>query len=156
MIPTLSVPGPQGQAGGAVPTWSLFGPGAEDNINDVLYMLNMPLGNAVGATNSNDAVAAASAANSGVVKAGPGRLYQVIYYNDNAALRYFQLFNTTTLPADTAVPLWSIGVATKGTLILPLGPFGKFFPIGICACHSTTYGTKTIGGADGDFHLEFK
>jgi hypothetical protein len=84
---------------------------------------------------------------SAVVKAKPGALYGWNLTNGNAAARWIQFFDSTTLPADTAVPLFSVALAIGGssniTLVTP-----RVFLKGIVVCNSSTATTKTIGTAD--------
>lgn len=90
----------------------------------------------------------AVAAASGVIKASAGKVFDLVVYNDNAAARYFQLFNLTAVPADGVAAAVAFGIPTKTTLVIPIGDFGHYFSTGICWCLSTTFGTKTIAGAD--------
>lgn len=90
----------------------------------------------------------AGLAASAVIAGGRAVLLRVSMLNTNAALRYLQLFDSATVPADTAVPVLSIPVAIGGFVQVDMGVYGKFFPSGIAACTSSTPGTKTIGAAD--------
>lgn len=88
---------------------------------------------------------------SSVVKASAGNAYVAHVFNNNAATRYFQVYNSTTVPADTAVPIFSIPVATGGYIRVVFGlesgaPY--HFSTGISWANSTTYATKTVGGSD--------
>lgn len=90
-----------------------------------------------------------------VVKAGPGRVYGVSYYNDNAATRYLQFFDATSAPADTAVPLITVPVAAGASTYINFGRYGRLFETGIYVCNSTTDVTKTLGSADGLFDVQY-
>jgi hypothetical protein len=88
---------------------------------------------------------------SSVVKASAGNAYVAHVYNNNAAVRYFQVYNSTTVPADTAVPIFSIPIAAGGYQRVVFGletgvPYN--FSTGISWANSTTYATKTVGGSD--------
>jgi len=104
----------------------------------------------VGPVSFNRGAALASA----VVKAGPGALYGWNVTNGNAAARWLQFFDATTLPADTSVPLFSIPLAIGGSsnisLIRP-----RVFLKGIIVCNSSTAATKTIGAADSLFDIQY-
>ena len=98
---------------------------------------------------------AAVAAASGVIKASAGKLFNLVVYNDNAAARYLQLFNVASVPADTTVPNVAFGIPTKTTLVIPLGSLGRYYSTGISWCLSTTFGTKTLAGADGSVLADY-
>lgn len=104
----------------------------------------VPEANSAWAATNYAAVAAAS----GVIKASAGKLYGVTLTNDNAALQYIQFFNSTTVPADTTVPLFTVIVQLKSTIQLDFSDMGKYFSTGIAWSNSSTFGTKTIGAAD--------
>jgi hypothetical protein len=96
----------------------------------------------------------------GVVgKAAPGNLVRVVYTNGNAAARYLQVHNTTSAPGDGAVPVYTLAAedgSNNRPIILELATCPSFFDTGIYVCHSTTAGTKTLGGADGNFTVSVK
>lgn len=92
--------------------------------------------------------AAFHAAASGVIKASAGKLYGVTLTNDNAAMQYVMFFNSTTVPADTTVPLFAVAVPLKATIQLDFSAMGKYFSTGISWSNSSTFATKTIGSAD--------
>ena len=89
-----------------------------------------------------------AAAASGVVKATPGTVYSVVVSNANAAARFIQFYNTTSVPADTAVPFLTIQVPAISSKEVELGPYGISFSTGICWATSTTQHTKTIAAAE--------
>lgn len=117
---------------------------------DELYEVTTTPWDQLGPFNFNPGAAAAS----GVVKAGPGAVFGWNLVNGNAAARWIQFFDSATLPADTAVPLFSIALAIGGssniTLIRP-----RVFLKGICVCNSSTAATKTIGAADSIFDIQY-
>lgn len=80
-----------------------------------------------------------------VVKASAGRLYGFQGYSTTAG--FLQLHNTTTLPADTAVPVEVIPVTAGDPFSVDFGVHGVQFSTGIVACFSTTGPTKTLGGS---------
>lgn len=90
-----------------------------------------------------------------VVKANKGVLYGLAAYNGNGAARFIQLFDSATLPADTAVPLFTFQVAAGATLPLTFPGIGIQFFAGLVVCNSSTGGAKTIGAADSLFQILF-
>jgi len=104
----------------------------------------------LGPLNFNLGAAAASA----IVKAGPGAVFGWNVTNGNAAARWLQFFDSATVPADTAVPLFSIPLAIGGSsnisLIRP-----RVFLKGIVVCNSSTAATKTLGAADSLFDIQY-
>lgn len=85
-----------------------------------------------------------------VVKAGPGTVYWLRAYNNNGAARFAQLFDAVAVPADATEADDSFAVAaTSNSGVIDFGTFGRRFATGISWCNSTTFRTKTIGGADG-------
>lgn len=104
----------------------------------------------LGPVSFNKGAALASA----IVKAGPGAVYGWNVSNGNAAARWLQFFDATSLPADTAVPLFSVALAIGGSsnvsLIRP-----RVFLKGIIVCNSSTATTKTIGAADSLFDIQY-
>lgn len=89
----------------------------------------------------------AAAEASSVTKASAGRLYGFVFSNANGATRYLQFFNSTTVPADTAVPFLVFTVATATTLKIEFQK-GIPFSTGIAWCNSSTQHTKTVGSTD--------
>lgn len=86
-----------------------------------------------------------------VVKATPGTLYWLEFYNTAGSVRYLQLHNAAALPSDGAVPLLSIPVAaTTGTLTRLFIP-GIWCSTGIVLASSSTQATLTVSSADGFF-----
>ncbi len=104
----------------------------------------------VGPVSFNTGAAAASA----IVKAKAGAVYGWNVTNGNAAARWLQFFDSATVPADTAVPLFSIPLIIGGSsnisLVRP-----RVFQKGIVVCNSSTATTKTIGAADSLFDIQF-
>ena len=86
-----------------------------------------------------------------IVKDAKGWLIAVVFVNTNAAARFLQVFDSATLPADTAVPLISISVAAGATYVLSFPGFAAPMQNGIVLCNSSTAATKTIGAADSLF-----
>jgi hypothetical protein len=91
------------------------------------------------------------AAASKVVKNSAGRVFSLHCVNLNAAIRYFQLFDSATAPSGGATPLEAWPVALSGGLltldVTALGSLGVGFATGITWGFSTTALTYTAGSA---------
>ena len=96
-----------------------------------------------------------SAESSHLVSAGEGRLYGFTVSSSKASGQFIQVFDAGTLPADGAVPLLSIDIATVTAKGVDFGPMGRWFYRGIILCNSTTQLTKTIGAADCLFDAQY-
>lgn len=96
----------------------------------------------------------AIAATSKVVKATAGTVFGALFTNGSAAGQYIQAHDSATLPADTAVPLFSIYIPAGQSFALNY-PNGRAFATGIVFCNSSTNATKTIGSADCNFDVQF-
>ena len=83
------------------------------------------------------------------------RVYGFTVYSSKASAQWVLMFDATTLPADTAVPLMAFNVPSATTLSVYFGPMGRLFRRGIILSNSTTDTTKTIGAADCFFDVEF-
>lgn len=83
-----------------------------------------------------------------VLKATPGTLFGVMGYNSKTSPQFIQLFDSTTVPADTAVPKLVIKVPASDNFSIDFGIYGLQFPTGIAISNSSTAPTKTIGAAD--------
>ncbi len=125
----------------------------EDQTNNLLQTVNKPL--AVN-TYTPDADTSTAAEASSITKASAGVLYGGTFSNGNAATRYWQFFNSTTLPADATVPVITIEVPAGKTAAVDFSQMGRFFSTGIVWCNSSTQNTKTIGAADSLAWIDFK
>jgi len=80
------------------------------------------------------------------VKASAGTLYGFQGYSTTS--QFLQLHNTTTLPADAAVPVVTIPIEAGKPFSVDFGAYGRDFSTGITVSTSTTGPTKTLGAAD--------
>lgn len=87
-----------------------------------------------------------------VLKAGKGVLLALYGHSTAASAQYIQLHNTTSVPADTAVPYvsWKVAAGDNFYIYVPVG--GIPFDTGISVCNSSTVATKNIGSADCVFY----
>ena len=83
----------------------------------------------------------------GIKGTGAGVLYGVTGYNSGAA-QFLQVFDSSTLPADTAVPAVVIAIAATSNFSIDFGVLGRGFVRGCVICNSSTGPTKTIGAAN--------
>lgn len=83
-----------------------------------------------------------------VVKSGAGRLLTVTVHNSNVAAQFIQLHDATSLPADTAVPVYVRSAPAALTTSFGFDLRGRTFANGIVICSSSTGPTKTLGAAN--------
>ncbi len=82
-----------------------------------------------------------------VLKNAAGVLIAVVGYNSGGA-QFIQLFNSATVPADTAVPVLVQAVAATANFVINVPITGLPFSTGIAISNSSTGPTKTLGSAN--------
>lgn len=124
-----------------------FSPGYEDNTNNVAATLQKPVAASAYAPSNYIDFGTVTKAN---IKATPGNVYSVACYNENAAVRYFQLHNKATAPAAGETPVFSYPVPAgsannPGSIQFDSTWFGPshYFATGIGWAISTTEATFT-------------
>jgi len=84
------------------------------------------------------------------------RVYGFSVFSSNAATQYILMFDASSLPADTAVPLMAFPATSNGNVGLYFGPMGRIFQRGLVLCSSSTATTKTLNAtADCFFDVEY-
>lgn len=99
----------------------------------------LPLGTVVSSTAYED---------SRVLLARSGRLIALHGYNSKASAQFIQIFNNATVPADTAVPIYTFTVAASSNFYIEFPITGARFTTGIAVSNSSTGNTKTVGSND--------
>lgn len=108
-----------------------------------------------GSTNANSSLASSALEASHVIKASAGRLFQLTGVNTKTSAQYIQVFNSTTVPADSTAPVLLAYVPAGANFSFDFGAIGRYFSTGIAVSNSSTAATKTIGSADCWFNAEY-
>lgn len=90
-----------------------------------------------------------------IVKSTSGSLFNFNAYSSNASTQWLQLHDATALPANGAVPKFSINIPATSSIQRDWNIFGRSFSNGIVICNSTTGPTLTIGAADTFFDCQY-
>lgn len=108
------------------------------------------------ASNAPSRISSSAYEASHIIKASAGNLYTITGYNSKTTSQFIQVHNTTTVPADTAVPIYTFTVPGSSNFSLDFGNLGDQFSTGIVVCNSSTGPTKTIGAADVWFIVRYQ
>lgn len=90
-----------------------------------------------------------------VSSAAPATFIQAIGTNTDVVTQHFQLFDGIVIPANGAIPIYSIPVAAGQPFSVDMPIAGRAFAVGIVWCFSLTLPIKTIAGAIGWVNLGF-
>lgn len=93
--------------------------------------------------------------NSIVAATGVCRLYGFTATSTNVAAQFILVFDLLKVPANGAVPLFTVNAAAAAPASVYFGSVGRSFDHGIVVCNSTTQGTLTIGAADTLFDVQY-
>ena len=89
------------------------------------------------------------------VQTGLLRVYGWTVYSSLAASQWILMFDASSIPADSAVPIIAFPVSLQSQVSVYYGPMGRVFRRGIVLCNSTTDTTKTIGAANCLFDVQY-
>ena len=106
-------------------------------------------------TSTNSLSASTADEASRVVKASAGVLHGFVVRNKKTSSQWIQFHDASSLPADTAVPLFALEIGAGQQLAVDAAEGGIPFSTGIVICNSSTEYTKTIGSADCAFVVEY-
>lgn len=91
---------------------------------------------------------------SSIVLSGQVRVYGFTVYSSKASAQFLLMFDASSLPTDTKVPIIAIPMTTQTQASAYYGPMGRLFKQGLVLCNSSTDTTKTIGAADCFFDVQ--
>lgn len=90
-----------------------------------------------------------------LVVPGQAMLYGFTACSTNAGSQFILLFDSSTSPANGAVPLAFFPVSTNNLVQEYYGPVGRRCYQGITLCNSSTAATLTAGSADTLFDVQY-
>lgn len=91
-----------------------------------------------------------------VVKSGACRLYGFSGYNSNTSAQFILAFDTGTVPANGAVPVFVLKAPASDNFWVSWTPAFRQFHIGCVLANSSTEATLTIGAADCWFDAQYE
>jgi len=90
-----------------------------------------------------------------VIFSGQGRLLGFTASSTKGSGQFVQVFDATALPANGAIPLLSVDIATVTAKGVAFDPYGRWFDRGCVLANSTTQGSLTTGSADCLFDAQY-
>jgi hypothetical protein len=93
--------------------------------------------------------------NSRIVKSGKTTLFGLSGYSSNAGSQFIQAHDSSTVPANGAVPVLLVAVTATTNFSVAYVLPGRFFSRGCVLCNSTTGPTLTLGAADTWFDAQY-
>lgn len=116
-----------------------------ENGSSIGYQNVLP---ATGSISGASTVSSTTNEASRVLKNSAGTLMSLVGYSARTSSQFIQIFNSTTVPVDTSVPIYTFTVQAGSNFSLDVPVTGIPFTTGITVCNSSTQTTKTIGSAD--------
>lgn len=107
------------------------------------YDLNSPLSDAPGKLENSHVIT------------GQLRVYGFSVYSSLASAQNIQMFDATSVPADSAIALLNFPIAASSSLGVWFGDCGRIFRRGLVLCNSTTDTSKTIGAVNCYFDVQY-
>jgi hypothetical protein len=99
----------------------------------------------------------AGLAASGVIKAGPARLFNLWGFNSKTSAQYIHVFNLAAVPANGVAPsIPPLYVGGSSPFFYDFGELGVYFTVGICWGNSSTLATLTLGSSDCWTHATYR
>jgi len=133
---------------GVLYQWFKLDIGGDGASSPISSTNGVPVTPLIGAAFGSSIVSSSAAEASKVIKASAGTLLSLIGYNGKASQQFIQIFNSTTVPADATVPIYSFVVSGQSNFSLDVTVSGSPFTTGIAVSNSSTQAAKTIGSAD--------
>lgn len=134
---------------------SSSGPLLCDANGRLIVCLNVPNGPVVNGPSQISWVDSAAYAGTGVIKASPGTLYQLVFQNDTVAASWVHIFDKASAPITNDVPKFILKPSTgvSASFVLPLG---RAFTNGISWGLSSSGATfNAVGSPLGWFNAQF-
>ncbi len=128
--------------------------GGKDGSGNAQPVLVSAAGNVQTSAAKGTTVSSTAAEASRVISASACMAARASMYNGNAATRYMQLHNATSLPANGAVPSSVLVIGTTQTQVATFPIPTDRFSTGCVIANSSTGATLTVGAADSLFTVD--